>query len=179
MPSSRGSSQPRDWAQVLLHCGQTLYCLSHQGSLRILEWVAYPFSRDLPDPEWNQGLLQCKGILYQLSYQRSPKSCLQGFFFDNIETTSLGPQLNCKQSQSWIQSCTQPILRTFGIIMRRKPIYSGASPLWDKFLEAIRKANGRSFSESLLLDFWERSVSCLACQLAFHFSPWICPVLNT
>jgi len=34
--------------------------------------------------------------------------------------------------------------------MRRKPIYSGTSPLWDKFLEAIRKANGRSFSESLL-----------------------------
>ena len=29
----------------LLHCRQILYCLSHQGSLRILEWVAYPFSR--------------------------------------------------------------------------------------------------------------------------------------
>ena len=28
----------------LLHCGQILYCLSHQGSLRILEWVACPFS---------------------------------------------------------------------------------------------------------------------------------------
>ena len=29
----------------LLHCRQILYCLSHQGSPRILEWVAYPFSR--------------------------------------------------------------------------------------------------------------------------------------
>ena len=29
----------------LLHCGQILYCLSHQGNPRILEWVAYPFSR--------------------------------------------------------------------------------------------------------------------------------------
>ena len=28
----------------LLHCRQILYQLSHQGSLRILEWVAYPFS---------------------------------------------------------------------------------------------------------------------------------------
>ena len=28
----------------LLHCGQILYHLSHQGSPRILEWVAYPFS---------------------------------------------------------------------------------------------------------------------------------------
>ena len=29
----------------LLHCGQILYQLSHQGSPRILEWVACPFSR--------------------------------------------------------------------------------------------------------------------------------------
>ena len=29
----------------LPYCRQILYCLSHQGSPRILEWVAYPFSR--------------------------------------------------------------------------------------------------------------------------------------
>ena len=29
----------------LLHCRWILYHLSHKGSLRILEWVAYPFSR--------------------------------------------------------------------------------------------------------------------------------------
>ena len=29
----------------LLHCRQILYHRSHQGSPRILEWVAYPFSR--------------------------------------------------------------------------------------------------------------------------------------
>ena len=28
----------------LMHCRQTLYQLSHKGSPRILEWVAYPFS---------------------------------------------------------------------------------------------------------------------------------------
>ena len=32
------------------HCRQILYHLSHQGSLRILEWVAYPTPGDLPDP---------------------------------------------------------------------------------------------------------------------------------
>ena len=32
------------------HCWQILYHLSHQGSPRILEWVAYPFSWGLPDP---------------------------------------------------------------------------------------------------------------------------------
>ena len=34
----------------LLHCRQILYLLSHQGSPRILEWVVYPFSRNLLDP---------------------------------------------------------------------------------------------------------------------------------
>ena len=29
----------------LLHCRWILYCLSHQGSPRILKWVAYPFSQ--------------------------------------------------------------------------------------------------------------------------------------
>ena len=33
-----------------LHGRQILYQLSHKGSSRILEWVAYPFSVDLPDP---------------------------------------------------------------------------------------------------------------------------------
>ena len=28
----------------LPHCGRILYPVSHQGSPRILEWVAYPFS---------------------------------------------------------------------------------------------------------------------------------------
>ena len=43
-PSSRGSSQPRDWTQVSHIEGGFFYQLSHQGSLRILEWVNYPFS---------------------------------------------------------------------------------------------------------------------------------------
>ena len=35
----------------LPHCRQILYQLSHKGSPRILEWVAYPFS----DPKMEQG----------------------------------------------------------------------------------------------------------------------------
>ena len=34
----------------LLHCKQILYHLNHQGSPRILEWVAYPFSRGSSHP---------------------------------------------------------------------------------------------------------------------------------
>ena len=33
-----------------LQCGQILYQLSHKGSPRILEWVAYPFSREFSWP---------------------------------------------------------------------------------------------------------------------------------
>ena len=37
----------------LPHCRQTLYHLSHQGSPRILEWVAIPFSRRSSQPrDW-------------------------------------------------------------------------------------------------------------------------------
>ena len=59
-----------------LHCRWILfYQLSHQGSPRILQWVAYPFSRDLPDPGIKLGSPALQAILYQLSYQgRFPAS---------------------------------------------------------------------------------------------------------
>ena len=41
---------------------------------RVLEWVAYPFSkRVFLTQELNQVLLHCRQILYQLSYQANPK----------------------------------------------------------------------------------------------------------
>ena len=52
------------------HCGQILYQLSHKGSPRILEWVAYPFSQedDLPDPgiEPGSSALQMDSLLAEL-----------------------------------------------------------------------------------------------------------------
>ena len=48
----------------LPHCRRFLYHLSHQGSSRILRWVAYPFSR---------GSSQCRN--------RTRVSCLVGGFF--------------------------------------------------------------------------------------------------
>ena len=54
----------------LLRRGRILYCLSHQGSPRILEWVVYPFSRGIfQTQELNWGLLNCRQIRYQLNYQ--------------------------------------------------------------------------------------------------------------
>ena len=55
----------------LPHCRWILDCLSHQRSPRIPEWVAYPFTKDLPDPglEPRSPALQADSYL---SYQGSP-----------------------------------------------------------------------------------------------------------
>ena len=58
------------------HCGQILYHLSHQGSPRILEWVAYPFSGGLPDPGIEPVSPHCRWIHYLLSYLGSLVTCL-------------------------------------------------------------------------------------------------------
>ena len=49
-PFSRGSSQPRDRTQVSHIAGGFFTQLSHKGSPRILEWIAYPSPGDLPNP---------------------------------------------------------------------------------------------------------------------------------
>ena len=55
----------------LPHCRRIPYQLSHQGSPRILEGVAYPFSRRSSRPR-NRTRVSCiADILYQLSYQGS------------------------------------------------------------------------------------------------------------
>ena len=50
----------------LPHCRRILYQLSHQGSPRILEWVAYPFSSGSSRPRNRTGV-----------------SCIAGRFFTN------------------------------------------------------------------------------------------------
>ena len=56
----------------LPHCRQILYQLSHKGSPRILEWVAYlPFPGDLPDPGIEPGspALQADSLPTELSWK--------------------------------------------------------------------------------------------------------------
>ena len=56
----------------LPHCGQILYQLSHQKSPRILKWVAYPFSRESPQPRnWTR------------------VSCIAGRFFTSWATKGI------------------------------------------------------------------------------------------
>ena len=55
----------------LPHCRWILYQLNHKRNPRILEWVAYPFSRGSSWPRNWTSVLHCRQILYQLSYQGS------------------------------------------------------------------------------------------------------------
>ena len=57
-------TQGLNWG--LPHCRRILYQLSHKGSPRILEWVAYPFSRGSSWPRNQTGV-----------------SCIAGGFFTN------------------------------------------------------------------------------------------------
>ena len=71
----------------LLHCRHILYQLSHQGSPRILEWVAYPFSSGSTLPRnwtrvfFTKAVKLVKRILYQLSYEGSPHLWCLFFLF--------------------------------------------------------------------------------------------------
>ena len=69
MPSSRGSSQPRDQTQVSFIAGRFFTIRATReaqetevDSLSLLQGI-------FPTQELNQDLLHCKWILYQLSYQ--------------------------------------------------------------------------------------------------------------
>ena len=47
MPTSKGSSWPRDQTRGLLHCRQILYCLGNQGSPRLAYLCRFPSPREL------------------------------------------------------------------------------------------------------------------------------------
>ena len=65
----------------LLHCRQILYQLSHKGSPRILEWIAYPFSRGSSWPR-----------------NQTRVSCMAGGFFTNwaIREAPSGKEASCQ-----------------------------------------------------------------------------------
>ena len=72
---SPGIFQTQGLNPGLLHYRWILYQLSYQGSPRILECVAYSFSRGSSQPRNQTGLSCIAGrFLYQLSYQGSPNN---------------------------------------------------------------------------------------------------------
>ena len=83
MPSSRGSSQPRDRSAFTLKVKVSQSCLTLCDSMdyivhgilqaRILKWIDSSLLQEIfPTQGSNQGLLHCRWILYQLSHKGSP-----------------------------------------------------------------------------------------------------------
>ena len=63
----------------LPHCRQILCQLSHQGSPRILEWVAYPFSRGSSWPRNQIGVSCFAGGFFTSELPGKLKSALPGY----------------------------------------------------------------------------------------------------
>ena len=101
-PFSRGSSQPRDQAQVPPHCRQILYQLSHKRSPGILEWVACPFSRGSSLPR-----------------NQTRVSCIAGRSFTNWAPREA--QANHKNSASLVKSVANYYLTTRLLQYERDP----------------------------------------------------------
>ena len=73
-------------------------CLVH-GILqaKILEWVAFPFSMDLPAQGSNLGLPNCRQILYLLSHQRSLRAlCMHAKSFQSCPTLCNLTNCSCR-----------------------------------------------------------------------------------
>ena len=63
----------------LLHCRWIPYCLSHQGSPIILEWVAYPFSRGTSWPKNWTGVSWIAGRFFTIWAIREAQKFLRQY----------------------------------------------------------------------------------------------------
>ena len=110
----------------LLHWRQILYHLSHQGSPRILEWVAYSFSRGSSWPR-NRTRVSCivGGFFYQLIYKtqslRTGKMsgsfiCCNRFSFCFPHTYVYLPKRSIDSNNFWISN---PVSMSLGFTTSR------------------------------------------------------------
>ena len=95
----------------LPHCRQILYQLSHKGSPKILEWVAWSFSR---------GSSQ--------SRNRTRVSCIAGGSFINWAPREA--QANHKNSASWVKSVANYYLTTRLLKYERDPCGPSLKYIW-------------------------------------------------
>ena len=84
----------------LLHCRQILYQLSHKGSPRILEWVAYPFSSRSSQPRNWTGV-----------------SCISGGFFTYWAMRETQQNLKAMYKPNWLNFCFAEINYIFSWVL--------------------------------------------------------------
>ena len=117
---------------------RSLYELSHQGSPRILEWVACPFSSgSSPPKESNQGLLHCRSILYQLSYQR--KKNLARNAGDAGSNLGRGTQSSLSVQQlSPLNRMTEPMHSGLCTTVKKSRVMQGRCRMWQTGPDAAK-----------------------------------------
>ena len=110
----------------LLHCRQILYQLSHKGSPRILEWIAYPFSSR---PYWARN--------------RTEVSCIAGRFITNWAIRGARMLQWVAMPSSWGSSWWNPHLLHwqercffFFFFLIENHYHHLASPSWRQGVEA-------------------------------------------
>ena len=155
MPSSRGSSQPRDWTQVSRIADRFFYRLSHQVSPRTQEWVV--------------GLLHVRLALYQLSYRVSFSLCLLSLKSHKIIWN--GNFNNMLVSYQFSCSVMSNSLRPHGLQHAGVPVHH---QLWSFLklmsIETVKPSNHLILCHTLLLlpsifpSFWVFS----KCRLYIH-----------
>ena len=106
----------------LPHCRPILYCLSHRGSPRILEWVAYPFSMGNFPTDWTR------------------VSCISGFFASratwevltlSTHRIKLGPDISEKIERRCLKSYSYSFHRTRELLKASQAPYpSGSRVRW-------------------------------------------------
>ena len=82
-------------------CRQILYQLSHKGSPRILEWVAYPFSSGSSDPGIKPGFLALQADSLPTELPGKP----HGYHVGKPRSNSLG--LVCKVGKVAVLSASE------------------------------------------------------------------------
>ena len=86
----------------LLHCRWILYQLSHKGSPRIPEWVAWPSSVDLPDPGIKPASPALQVDSLPTEPWENPKHCVDTAI---SSVSSIRPALNKSQAVLFFFSC--------------------------------------------------------------------------
>ena len=96
----------------LPHCRQILYPLSQQGSPRILEWGAYPFSRGSSQPRYWTGVFCIAGGFFT-SWAPREAHTKPHFISNNGKTRTLCNQRINVILRRTIQCSSMPIVRYF------------------------------------------------------------------
>ena len=94
----------------LPQCRRILYHLSCQGSLRILEWVAYPFSRGSSYPGIEQGSPTLQADSLPAELPGKPLIVMIEDLFSGVVSTELGPSLEPQthrgRKTTWTSLCS-------------------------------------------------------------------------